>query len=94
MILFDTDTLSQVLNPIPSSQLLSRMAELLPSQLFTTAITVGEMVYGKQLTWKKLCQGLLSAVGAWSDFDGLEEVIEDIYRQREQARDRPEFLEP
>ena len=46
MFLFDTDTLSQVLKPILSPQLLSRMAELPSNQQFTTAITVGEMVYG------------------------------------------------
>ena len=39
-------------------------------------------------------EGLLAAVGAWADFDGLEEIIEDIYRQREQAQDRPVSLEP
>ena len=46
MFLFDTDTLSQVLTPNPSSHLLSRLAEIPPEQQFTTAITVGEMVYG------------------------------------------------
>ena len=39
-------------------------------------------------------QGLLAAVGAWADFDELDQVIEDIYRQREQAQDRPVSLEP
>ena len=38
-------------------------------------------------------KGLLAAVGAWGDFDDLEEIIEDIYRQREQAQDRPVDLE-
>ena len=39
-------------------------------------------------------KGLLAAVGAWGDFDNLEQIIEDIYRQREQAQDRPVSLEP
>ena len=32
--------------------------------------------------------GLLATVGAWADFEGLDEMIEDIYRQRGQAQDR------
>ena len=39
-------------------------------------------------------KGLLAAVGAWGDFDNLEQIIEDIYLQREQAQDRPVSLEP
>ncbi len=38
-------------------------------------------------------KGLLAAVGAWSDFAELDQVIEDIYRQREQSRDRAVTLE-
>ena len=33
-------------------------------------------------------QGLLAAVGALADFDELDEMIEDIYLRREQAKDR------
>ena len=39
-------------------------------------------------------KGLLAAAGAWADFDELEQVIEDIYRQRKQAQDRSVSLEP
>ena len=46
MFLFDTDTLSQVLKRVPSSTLLARLATVPPEQQFTSAITVGEMVYG------------------------------------------------
>lgn len=46
MFLFDTDTLSQVLKRTPSATLLARLATVPPEQQFTTAITVGEMVYG------------------------------------------------
>jgi prevent-host-death family protein len=38
-------------------------------------------------------KGLLAAVGAWADFDNLDEVIEQIYQQREQAQDRPVDLD-
>ena len=46
MFLFDTDTLSQVLKRAPSPTLLARLATVPPDEQFTTAITVGEMVYG------------------------------------------------
>jgi uncharacterized protein (DUF433 family) len=37
--------------------------------------------------------GLLAAVGAWADFEELDQAIEDIYQQREQAQDRSVLLE-
>ena len=40
MFLFDTDTLSQVMKPNPSSGLLSHLASVLPEEQFTSAITV------------------------------------------------------
>ena len=46
MFLFDTDTLSHVLRRNPSTALLVRLAAVPPQDQFTTAITVGEMVYG------------------------------------------------
>jgi prevent-host-death family protein len=38
-------------------------------------------------------RGLLAAVGAWADFEELDQVIEDIYQQRQKAQDRPVSLE-
>ncbi|MDP2682369.1 MAG: hypothetical protein Q8P28_06130 [Deltaproteobacteria bacterium] len=32
--------------------------------------------------------GLLAAIGAWEDYDGIDEFVEDIYRKREKAFDR------
>ena len=46
MYLFDTDTLSHVLRRNPSPALLVRLAAVPLEGQFTTAITVGEMVYG------------------------------------------------
>ena len=46
MFLFDTDTLSNVLSRDPSTALLVRLAAVPPRDQYTTAITVGEMVYG------------------------------------------------
>ena len=41
----------------------------------------------------KTGQGLLSAVGACADFDEWDQMVEEIYRQREQAQDRAVPLE-
>ena len=38
-------------------------------------------------------RGLLAAVGALADFDELDEMIKDIYLQREQAKDRAVALD-
>lgn len=46
MYLFDTDVLSQVIKPSPLPRLLARLAVLNPEQQYTSAITVGELVYG------------------------------------------------
>ncbi len=48
MFLFDTDALSQVLRRDPSPSILIRMASVPREEQFTTAITVGEMVYGAE----------------------------------------------
>ena len=46
MYLFDTDSLSQVLRRSPSPSFIARLATTPIEHQFTTAITVGEMVYG------------------------------------------------
>ena len=46
MYLFDTDILSQVLKSSPLPSLIARLAVVPSEQQFTSAITVGEMVYG------------------------------------------------
>jgi prevent-host-death family protein len=38
-------------------------------------------------------KGLLAAVGAWAEFEELDQVVADIYRARGTARDRPVALE-
>lgn len=38
-------------------------------------------------------KGLLAAVGAWADFEELDEVMQEIYRQRRRARDRAVALQ-
>ena len=34
-------------------------------------------------------KGLLTALGAWADFEDLDEMVEKIYQQRGGAQDRP-----
>ena len=46
MYLFDTDVLSQVLKRSPLPSLLARFAGVPPEQQYTSAITVGELIYG------------------------------------------------
>ena len=46
MYLFDTDALSQIVNPNPPKGFIVRLADVLPEQQFTSAITVGELTYG------------------------------------------------
>ncbi|MCC6347080.1 MAG: type II toxin-antitoxin system Phd/YefM family antitoxin [Nitrospirales bacterium] len=33
-------------------------------------------------------KGLLAAIGAWEDFDDLEEMVSGIYEERREAQDR------
>jgi predicted nucleic acid-binding protein len=46
MYLFDTDAMSQIVNPNPPEGFILRLADVLPEQQFTSAITVGELTYG------------------------------------------------
>lgn len=46
MYLFDTDALSQIIKKSPSISFIRRLSSLDPDKQFTTAITVGELVYG------------------------------------------------
>lgn len=53
MYLFDTDTLSELLKRSPSPGLLARLAAVSPEHQLTTAITVGEMVFGAHRSPKR-----------------------------------------
>ena len=46
MYCFDTDVLSAALRPQPPLRLVRRLAQLAPDEQCTTAITLGELVYG------------------------------------------------
>ena len=38
--------------------------------------------------------GLLAALGAWADFEEIDELVADIYRHRSEAVDRSVQLDP
>ena len=46
MYLFDTDTISRLLIKNPPSGLIQKVAAVPPDRQFTSAITVGELIYG------------------------------------------------
>ncbi len=37
---------------------------------------------------KEKRKGLLAAIGAWEEFEGLDEVVKDIYKKRKKSEDR------
>ena len=46
MYLLDTDILSNLLKPAPSTILMAKLASVPAERLFTSSITLGELVYG------------------------------------------------
>lgn len=46
MIVLDTNVLSEALKPVPSDTVLAWMAAEIPSSVFTTTITLAEVLYG------------------------------------------------
>lgn len=48
MYCFDTDVLSATMRRDPHLPLIRRLAQLPPSEQFTTAITLGELLYGAE----------------------------------------------
>jgi tRNA(fMet)-specific endonuclease VapC len=46
VIVLDTDTLSELMRPRPSSRLVARLEQVPPAEQATTSITLGEIAYG------------------------------------------------
>jgi len=51
-------------------------------------INLEELEMIERLKRKQGNPGLLSAIGAWEDFDNLERVIKEVYKKREKAKER------
>jgi predicted nucleic acid-binding protein len=49
MIVVDTNVLSEVMKPVPSGKVIRWMAASPASGLYTTTITLGEVLYGLEL---------------------------------------------
>ena len=62
MIVLDTNVLSELMRPIPSSRVVAWVAKQPAAELFTTSITEAEIFYGLELLTKgKRREGLLAA---------------------------------
>lgn len=65
MIIFDTDVLSELMRPKPSTRVVAWVAKQPAAEVFTTAITEAEIFYGIELLAKgKRREGLLAAAEA------------------------------
>ena len=53
MVLFDTDTLSNIVKRQPSARLLEKLEKLPKAVQYTTAINIGEIYYGASRSPKK-----------------------------------------
>lgn len=49
MIVLDTNVVSEIMKPQPSSAVTSWISNLMLNELFTTVVTVGEVLYGIEL---------------------------------------------
>ena len=48
MFLFDTDTITNIVKPRPSSNLIQRLEKISKTQQFVSTITISEIVYGAE----------------------------------------------
>jgi predicted nucleic acid-binding protein len=65
MIILDTNVLSELMNPKPSSRVVTWIARQSAAELFTTSITEAEIFFGIELLTKgKRREGLLAAAEA------------------------------
>lgn len=70
MIILDTNVLSELMRPAPSSRVVSWISQQLVTELFTTTITEAEIFYGIALLAKSRRQEtLLEAASAMFDQD-------------------------
>lgn len=51
-------------------------------------VSVEELEIIEKQKQKEVKKGLLAALSAWDDFEGLDEVIGHIYKKRKKAGDR------
>ena len=88
MIVLDTNVLSELMGPVPHSQVSAWAAAQPPAELFTTAITEAEIFYGIELLSRgKRRDGLLSAAEAVFNETFANRILGfDSYTARAYAR--------
>jgi toxin FitB len=76
MIVLDTNVLSELMRPTPSSQVAAWVAKQSAAELFTTSITEAEIFFGLELLAKgKRRDGLLAAAEAMFEEDLAGRVL-------------------
>ena len=76
MIVLDTNVLSELMRPIPSSRVVAWVAKQSAAELFTTSITEAEIFYGLELLTKgKRREGLLAAAESLFEEDLAGRVL-------------------
>jgi tRNA(fMet)-specific endonuclease VapC len=77
---FDTDALSATIRREPSLALIRRVAQVPPSQQFTTAITMGELLYGAaRRNSRKLTEQVRDLISGAITILPFDESAADIY---------------
>jgi tRNA(fMet)-specific endonuclease VapC len=77
---FDTDVLSATMRRDPSLPLIRRLAQIPPSEQFTTAITMGELLYGaSRRDSKKLHEQVRQLIRGALTVLPFDEAAADIY---------------
>lgn len=80
MYCFDTDALSATIRREPSLALIRRVAQVPPSQQFTTAITMGELLYGAaRRNSRKLTEQVRDLISGAITVLPFDESAADIY---------------
>lgn len=93
MYCFDTDVLSALIRPRPLMHLVRRLARTPADQQFTTAITVGELIFGvarrgdPALTVR--VQSMISTAGEVLPFDSSAAEVYGSIRAQLEAEGRP-----
>lgn len=80
MYCFDTDALSATIRREPSLALIRRLAQVPPSEQFTTAITMGELLYGAaRRNSKKLNEQVRDLISGAITILPFDESAADVY---------------
>ncbi|MEA2645935.1 MAG: tRNA(fMet)-specific endonuclease VapC [Chloroflexota bacterium] len=77
--LLDTDTISAVLRRVPDAAVVRRLATVSQEEVFTSAVTVGELVYGAALRHLPALEERMEALLATLPVVAFDEVAAYAY---------------